>query len=92
MEKLKNQYGKIDAEGNPIVEDTRGKQKREEVYAEQISQGYEFKTNSPTSRVEEDVRNLEGIGLETFVEKRAFARNGAEIPSYKAILVRERKE
>ena len=93
MEKLENQkYGKVDSKGKPYVEDIRGKQKREEVYAEQFNKGYTFRTNSPIKRFAEDVTNLERAGLEVFVGSRAFYMDGTEDSGLRTILARERKK
>lgn len=65
-----------------------------QVYATQIRQGYEFKTNCDITSIFPDcdlsslVKKYMAEGFDVFVGDRAFGRDGNEYPSMKAIFIK----
>ena len=58
------------------------------VYADKFRKGYEFGNNLRIDGVKEQIRMYKAKGLEVFVGRRAFGRDGTEYPKMKTILVR----
>lgn len=74
----------------PIDElDDRGRNKRQEAYSKELSEGYIFQTNSDLEEVDDRVRKYKSQGFEVILKDEAFYEDGRINPRMKAILIRK---
>ena len=69
-----------------------GQIKREALYFKQISEGYQFKTNTDQEEVRDIKEKYEAQGLEVFVGDVAFDVNGKPYNGGKAIFTRNKTQ